>query len=160
MLKDPQTFSTSYLIKQIPTAIVFINKQFKIVHVSDKWVEMFSLDGINVSGSDLFKIYPHLSAKWKSVLRDCFKGKPNPMGLQQSFNEYKKERWHEWSSSPWYDTNENLIGAIIKIEDVTDAIQNQFLVEKKETLLRQQSEISKIGRWEYDMIENTLKWCS
>lgn len=160
MLKDSQTFSTSYLIKQLPTAIVFINKQFKIVHVSDKWTEMFSQEGIAVTDQNLFTVYPQLSNKWKPVLRECFKGKSNPLGLQQSLIDDKKEKWHEWSSSPWYDTNENLIGAIIQINDVTDAVKNQVRVEKTESLLRQQSEISKIGRWEYNIIENTLTWCN
>lgn len=160
MLKDSQTFSTSYLIKQLPTAVVFINKQFKIVHVSDKWTDIFKHEGIDVYGKNLFKICTTLSPKWKPVLQDCFKGKPKPMGLQRSVDSNKNETWHEWSSSPWYDTNENLVGAIIQINDITDAVQNQLRVEKTETLLRQQSEIAKIGRWEYNIMDNSLTWCN
>ena len=160
MLKGSQTFSASYLIKQLPNAIVFIDKQFKVVHVSDKWTAIFKQEGIDFYGKNIFKICPDLSPKWKPVLQGCFQGKSNPMGVQRFVNEHKKEKWHEWFGSPWYDTDENLVGAIIQIDDITDVVKNQLQIEKTETLLRQQSEIAKIGRWEYNILENSLKWCS
>jgi PAS domain S-box-containing protein len=160
MLKDSQTFSTSYLIKQLPTAVVIIDKQFKIVHVSDKWTDIFKKKGIDVYGKNLFKIYSSLSLKWKPVLQECFKGKSQPMGLQRSLDEDNNEKWYEWSGSPWYDISENLIGAIIHINDMTDAVNNELSVDKTETLLRQQSEIAKIGNWEFDILKNSLRWCS
>ena len=160
MLKGSRTFSASYLIKQLPTAIIFIDRQFNIVHVSDKWTAFFKQEGVDVCGENIFKICPDLSPKWKPILQECIQGKPNPMGLQRSLDKYGKAQWHEWSSSPWYDTDENLVGAIIQINDVTDTVKNQLHLEKTETLLRQQSEIAKIGRWELNLVENSLKWCS
>ncbi len=160
MLKGSQTFSASYLIKQLPAAIIFIDRQFNIVHVSDKWTASFEQSGIAIYGENLFEVYPLLSTKWKPVLADCFEGMPKPMGLQRSCIKKKKEKWHEWSCSPWYDTDENIIGAIIQINDVTDSLKIQLEVEKTEKLLRQQSEIAKIGRWELNLSENSLQWCN
>ncbi|MFS4457258.1 PAS domain S-box protein [Maribacter sp. 2304DJ31-5] len=160
MLKDPQIFSTSYLIKQLPTCAIFIDKKFKIIHASDKWINTFSQHKIDVYGKSLFRIFPDLDKKWKVVIEDCFKGQPKPLGLQKALEEHNNERWYEWTGTPWFDTDENVIGSIIQINDVTDQIKTEIKLKKTETLLNHQSEISKIGCWEYDVIHNKLKWCS
>lgn len=160
MLKDPQTSSTSYLIKQLPTATVFINLKFQIIHVSDKWISTFSQNRLSVNGQSLFKIFPQIDVKWKKVLQDCFKGNANPLGMHNTLDENKNEKWYDWESSPWYDTDENIIGAIIQINDITEVLKNELQVEKTETLLSQLSDISKIGRWEYDIVNNNIIWCN
>ena len=73
MLKKTQTFPTSYLIKQLPTATVFIDKKFNIVHASDRWISIFSQHKVNVACQNLFKLFPELIVKWKKVLKKGLK---------------------------------------------------------------------------------------
>ncbi|MFS4469470.1 PAS domain S-box protein [Maribacter sp. 2210JD10-5] len=160
MLKASQTLSTSYLIKQLPTCTLFIDNKFKIVHASNKFISTFNLEGITISDKTLFQLFPKLNRKWKNVLQDTFKGKSNPMGIQKAVDIHKNERWHQWGSVPWYDGDEDIIGAIIQLDDVTEGVKAEIELQKTEVLFSQQSEIAKIGRWEYDKVNNTLKWCS
>lgn len=160
MHKGSQTLSTSYLIKQLPSATVFIDKKFNIVHASDRWVSAFCQDEVDIFGKNLFNLFPELSFKWKKVLENCFKGKSGPMGLEKVMDNDDDEKWYEWSNSSWYDDRENIIGAIIQSNDITENINSELKLDKAESLLRQQSEISKIGSWEYDITENTVTWCA
>lgn len=159
MLIGPHIQSTSYLVKQLPTLTVFIDLEFKIIHASDKWLFTFGENSNSIFGQSLFEVFPNLSKKWKTVLLECFKGKSNPMGVQKYRNLQQIEKWYEWSNTCWYDENENIIGAIIQINDITDAIESEMELEKTKVQLRQQSEISKTGRWEYDILNDEIIWC-
>ncbi len=159
MNRGSKTLSTSYLVKQLPSATVFIDKTFSIVHASDKWIGIFSQNEVDIFGKNLFVVLPELSTKWKKVLENCFDGKSGPMGVEK-VTENGVEKWFEWSTSSWYDDKENIIGAIIQSNDITDTISNELKLDKVESLLKHQSEISQIGSWEYNIIENTVEWCA
>jgi len=160
MLERQHVTSTSFLVKQLPTPTLFIDKEYRIVYASDTLVSIFSKENTNIKGVSLFGVFPKLDQTWKSVLEDCLLGKSNPMGTQTHADENNFERCYEWRNAVWYDTNENIIGAIIEIHDVTAAVHSEISLEKSNILLRQQSEISKIGIWEYNVESNTVTWCA
>mgnify|MGYP003670859296 FL=1 len=160
MLKIPQTSNTSYIISQLPTPTAFIDTDYNILLTSNKWKSIFSTNNQSYTSQSLFKVFPHLSPKWKMVLQNCFEGNPQPMGIHKANNINEEELWFEWSNAPWYDSDENIIGAIIQLNDITDSINNELELRKKDLLLQQQAEITKIGRWEYDLKDNNLTWCT
>jgi PAS domain S-box-containing protein len=159
MIKVPLTLNTSYIINQLPTPTAFIDTDYNIVHTSNKWKSIFSNNSENYKSKSLFKVFPHLSPKWKMVLENCFKGNAQPMGIHKTKNINEEELWFEWSNAPWYDSDENIVGAIIQLYDITDSINNEIELRKKDLQLQQQAEITKIGRWEYDLKDNKLTWC-
>ncbi len=160
MLKNTYHTSTAYLVKQLPVPTLFIDKEFCIVYASDSLVSIFGKECVTISGLPLFSLFPELNIKWKQTLLDCFQGTSYPMGIQTFTDVSGREKHYEWSNASWYDTNENILGAIIQITDVTAEITSELSLEKSKFLIRQQSEISRIGIWEYDVIKNNLKWCN
>ena len=160
MIKVPQTSTTSYLVRQLPTPTAFIDSNFNVVHASNKWMTIFNKNNEHYNSKSLFNIFPDLNPKWKKVLENCFKGNPQPMGIHKTTNIDGDELWFEWSNAPWYDMDENPIGAIIQLNNITDSIHNELELVKKDLFLKQQSEITKIGQWEYDIINNQLTWCN
>ncbi|WP_405395794.1 PAS domain S-box protein [Maribacter sp. Asnod2-G09] len=160
MIKVPQVSNTSYLIRQLPTPTAFVDTNYNIVQTSDKWTSIFNENDECSNSRSLFAVFPNLSEKWKMVLENCFKGDPQPMGIHKTIDTNNNELWFEWINAPWYDTNENIVGAIIQLNNITDAVNNELELNKKDLLLQQQAEITKIGRWEYNMEDNQLFWCS
>ncbi|MGO4920853.1 PAS domain S-box protein [Maribacter spongiicola] len=160
MIKVPQVSNTSYLIRQLPTPTAFVDTNYNIVQTSDKWTSIFNENEECNNSRSLFSVFPNLSEKWKMVLENCFKGNPQPMGIHKTIDTNNNELWFEWINAPWYDTNENIVGAIIQLNNITDAVNNELELNKKDLLLQQQAEITKIGRWEYNMEDNQLFWCS
>lgn len=160
MIKVPQTSNTSFLISQLPTPTAFIDVNYNIVYKSNKWNSIFTNKKLGNSTKNLFTLFPDLSLKWKDVLENCFNGNPQPLGIHQTTDENNNELWYEWTNAPWYNSNEEIIGAIIQVSNITDAINSELELNKKDVLLRQQAEITKIGRWEYDLTSNKLTWCN
>ncbi|MEO9478923.1 MAG: PAS domain S-box protein [Maribacter dokdonensis] len=159
MVKVPLTSNASYLIRQLPAPTAFIDTNFNIVQTSDKWTSLFNKNNECCKSDSLFDVFPDLSHKWKMVIENCFNGNPQPMGIHKATDCNGQELWFEWSNAPWYDVDENIVGAIIQLSNITDAVNNELELNKKELFLQQQAEITKIGRWEYNIAENQLIWC-
>ncbi|MBT8186449.1 MAG: PAS domain S-box protein [Croceitalea sp.] len=156
-MKTTLAISHDYLLKQLPNATALINTKFELIGASDIWFEFFSLNKHEVLGKVLFGLFNDDTKEWKKCLKNCFNGETEK-GLQSYFLPNEGEKWFEWHNVPWYDERENIIGAIIHIQDVTPRVTNELLYEKLEDLLRQQSEISKVGTWELNVVTNELVW--
>ncbi|MFC2148137.1 PAS domain S-box protein [Bacteroidota bacterium] len=160
MLSETQTSSNDYLIKQLPVSTVFVNKKFKIIHTSDKWITYFDFTNRDVIGLSLFELFEDISKSWKKDLNNVIKGKAMLSGVENFYDAQKNEKWFEYVNVPWYDEKENIIGVIIQTKDISDTIFDDIKLEKLEILLRDKSEISKIGSWEYDAVQDKLSWCN
>lgn len=159
MLRETRTPSNDYLIKQLPVSMVFVDKKFKVIHASDKWITDFDFTKRDVLGKSLFELFNDISKSWKKDLSGVLKGKARLSGVENFYDTQKNEKWFEWVNVPWYDEKENIIGVIIQTKDISETIFDDIKLEKLEILLKDKSEISKVGGWEYDAVQDKLSWC-
>ena len=158
VLRETQTNTSDYLIKQLPKATVFIDRDFKIVHASDTWINYFDFDSNQVIGQTIHKLFGKVSPEWQEALQDCLRGKQSAIKIERFFDSENNEKWFEWINIPWYDEKENIIGVILQIDDISKRVKNELEHEKLQILLKEKSEIAKIGSWEYDAVTDTLTW--
>jgi len=159
MLRETRTQSNEYLIKQLPVSTVFVDKKFKIIHASDRWVADFDLTNSNVIGRSLFEVFTEVSKSWKKDLNRVLKGISKLSGIENFHDAQNMEKWFEWINVPWYDEKENIIGVIIQTKDISNTIFDDIKLKKLEILLKDKSEKSKIGSWEYNAVQDKLTWC-
>lgn len=159
MLRTTQISSNNYLIRQLPTATAFINKKFEIVYASDEWIACHETDTSLVFGKRIDTLFTKLSDQQEKLLSDCLKGEAHEAQIDYNVNIASGHKWFEWKCNPWYDEKENIIGLIIQTEDITELKLNEDRLNKTKALLKAISEISKIGNWEYDIINDHLHWC-
>jgi PAS domain S-box-containing protein len=160
VLKGTQKEINNYLIKQLPKAIAFFNTDFELVHVSDHWVADFEFGKRNILGNTIYELFDHVEAELEELLETCLLGKGGSVGTHCFVDGSGRERWFEWTNIPWYDDGENIAGVIIQSEDITQQVRDREKLEKLELLLKEKSEIAKIGSWEYDAINEKLYWCA
>ena len=158
MLRETQTNSSNYLIKQLPKATAFIDKDYRLVHASDSWINYFEFNPNEVIGKTIHKLFGRVSPEWQEALQSCLRGKPSEVEIERYFDSDKNEKWFEWTNTPWYDEEENVIGVILHLEDITKRVQYELEHDKLKMLLKEKSEIAKIGSWEYDAVSDTLTW--
>ena len=66
MLHETQTSSNDYLIKQLPVSTAFVDKKFKIIHASDKWITDFDFSNRDVIGMSLFELFKDIILEKRS----------------------------------------------------------------------------------------------
>ncbi len=157
-MQKNKTHTNSYLIKQLPDAVVFLNRKMEIIYASDKLSTDFELSTSNVIGENFFTTFPYLSTQCQNAIRDSITGKNYKVKKEYYFNNDESYKWVEWSSAPWYDEDENIIGVIVKLENVDDTTNIELELKKTKDLLEETATTGKIGTWEYKIKEDILKW--
>ncbi|SMG36195.1 PAS domain-containing sensor histidine kinase [Arenibacter troitsensis] len=159
MIMNTPIVSNQFLIKQLPKSTAFINKEFKVVLASDKWAEDFGFQGMDYIGKSIYELFGATTKKWSHNLLACFDGKFPEPEIEVYPNNSPKERCFKWTNIPWYDEQENIIGAIVQTEDVTDRVKNELRIEKLEFLQKETGEHGKIGNWEYQKSKDKFTCC-
>ncbi|MGB7394714.1 MAG: PAS domain-containing protein [Pricia sp.] len=159
MLKGSPKTGQNYLIRQLPTATVFLNDKLEVVHASDQWIEKFRLNPKTVFGTSIGDLVSSTSHTWEQLLQNCLSGDNDETKVSLNLDTNTGKTWSEWTCIPWHDQHGRIIGLIIQTEDVT---QRKFLKEQNGILqrhLKATSEIGKIGSWEYCLKQDQLTWC-
>ena len=157
-MKATETYAESYLVRQLPQPTAFLNKAFELVCASNSWFDYFDFSPNLVTGKVIFDLFEQEEHRhWKNCLKNCLKGEKE-FGIQSTVSKLGKEQWFEWTNVPWYDEEENIVGVILCIQDMTKRLEQEMKYEKLENLLNDQSEIAKVGTWEYDITSDTLIW--
>ncbi|RTE52612.1 PAS domain S-box protein [Arenibacter aquaticus] len=159
MIKNTPILSNEFLIKQLPISTVFINRESRVVLASDKWALDFNFQGKDYIGKTIYELFNKTSDKWARILESCFDGKFPEPEIESTTVPNSREKWFEWTSSPWYDEQENIIGAIVQAEDVTDRVLTEIKLEKLQFLQKETTEHGKLGTWEYNKQQDSFS-CS
>ncbi|MBC6999547.1 PAS domain-containing protein [Cytophaga sp. FL35] len=157
MSKGSEIADHKYLIKQLPTATAFVNTDFELVYASDKWLTQHNQSPCDAFGKRIDYLY-HTNNQLVNTLSNCINDK-----VDRTFEECKYDpsgkKWFEWHCNPWLDSKENVIGLIIRTEDVTQLKLSEINLGRLRSKLDIISEIGKIGSWEYDLIADKVIWC-
>ncbi|WP_026811378.1 PAS domain-containing sensor histidine kinase [Arenibacter latericius] len=159
MFSNTPISANHFLIKQLPQATAFIDKNFKVVFVSDKWVEEFNLSTRDIINEHIQDLVGISSKQWENNILRCFKGKRTE-NFQENYTSIDREtRWLKWNILPWYNENESVIGAIVQAEDITAQISKEQKLEQVQFILKETNEIGKIGHWKYNQSQDIFSSC-
>ncbi|MEP3208568.1 MAG: PAS domain S-box protein [Maribacter sp.] len=160
MLKKSQKTNNSYLIKQLPQATVFVDIRKAIVFVSDKWLYDFDFASSAVIGKSIISLFKNSNMEWQNAISECLKELPNLTLTESHIDANGIKKWYELQSTPWYDENENVIGTILQMKDITVRVLAENKLEKLEVIFEDISEIAEIGFWDYNLAEDKMFWDS
>ncbi|SFR31759.1 PAS domain S-box-containing protein [Robiginitalea myxolifaciens] len=158
MLHSAQQDIISYTIRQLPNPTLFLNKNLEVVYASDSLIEAFDLKKRKVVGQSILDLAPNAPKQWLEVLGNCLNGVQGQKGIDRFIGSNREVFWFEYINNPWYDADENIIGILIQVTDITERVNIELEHEKTQLLLKSKSEIARIGSWEYDAINDKLHW--
>lgn len=158
MLKEGQKKINNYLIRQLPQATVFVNKQKTIVYASDRWISDFQLDNSQVIGKNILTLFTNVNTEWQKIISHSLKALPYLTLTESYLDKHKNKKWFQIISAPWHDENENITGTILQAEDVTQRILSETKLEKLEIISEDISDIAEIGFWDYNLADDKMFW--
>jgi len=159
VLQGSQTYINNYLIKQLPKSTVFLDKELNVVYASDSLVTEFDLSNTAVLGTPIGKLFNTSELEWSTAMEACLKGLKQEKLIRKTSDHKNQNIWIEYVMIPWYDQNENVIGIIMELQDMTDNALRELHHDKLKMQLKEKSEMAKIGSWEYNHHEQKLYWC-
>ncbi|SHK80574.1 PAS domain S-box-containing protein [Maribacter aquivivus] len=157
--QNNSSFSLDW-INQIPSSIVIIDTDFKLISASPRWQANFELNLNDIEGKYFLDLFPELSQDLMSRLKYSLEGLRDIKFKYNAKNCKYSSKDSVWHLNPWKDGYGNIIGVIIKVESISKTQELEIELNKTKLILNQKSSVAKIGSWDYDVQNETLNWTS
>ncbi|WP_396637163.1 PAS domain S-box protein [Maribacter sp. R77961] len=155
--KTNLSFSADW-IQQIPTAIALIDNNYNLVSASPNWFKKFDFQENDLTGRHLFDLFPRFSKDWDTKLKYCIDGLKDIKIIDNQSNSKSSENNLVWDLNPWKDGYGNIIGVILKVDNISKSRKLELELKRTKLILNQKGKIAKIGSWEYLINEEQLQW--
>ncbi|QBA65187.1 PAS domain-containing sensor histidine kinase [Muriicola soli] len=143
-----KTISPAETIKNLPFPLAKMDCDFKLIETSEAWDKAEKLEQQKSERNQDFTL-PLRSLK--ELNDDCLKNREQGEKIIPVISEEGLSFWYRWQVNPYFDEDGKVLGTYILREDVTKQV-------KKEQLLIKAQEVTRIGGWEVDLIQNTVYW--
>jgi len=155
--KTNLSFSADW-IQQIPTAIALIDSNYNLVSASPNWLKKFDFPQNDLIGLNLFDLFPRFSKDWDTKLKYCIDGLKDIKIIDDRSNSKRSGNNLVWDLNPWKDGYGNIIGVILKVDNISKSRKLELELKRTKLILDQKGKIAKIGSWEYLINEEQLQW--
>jgi len=154
-LKAVERIAQHYLLKQLPRATAFVGKDGMLVDASDSWLHIFNISPKAFFTTNIFDLFREVVENID--IQDFLKNSEASTIRHHEIGHTNKQ-WYESTFAPWFDEKENLVGTIIQTDDITALVEKELELERVNAILQAQSEVLKVGNWEYDIESEKLFW--
>ena len=135
-----------------------VNEKLEVEQVSDSWIALFGLKTGEIVGHSIVELLDFEDKEWKTFAHRCFSQKTGKKSTSLDLETKWRDSWLRWSSAPWFDERQKVVGLIIQADDITDLKSEKNRNRKLTALLNTTARVAKIGSWEYCFIEKSLTW--
>lgn len=154
-MKAVERIAQHYLLKQLPRATAFVGKDGMLVDASDSWLHIFNISPKAFFTTNIFDLFREVVENID--IQDFLKNSEASTIRHHEIGHTNKQ-WYESTFAPWFDEKENLLGTIIQTDDITMLVEKELELERVNAILQAQSEVLKVGNWEYDIESEKLFW--
>ena len=137
-----------------------MDENYKLTAFNSSFKARLKQDGLGEAerGMDLRKVYDS----------GCFFN-PCAQGCERALNRYattSKHTFedkggtvvHEFSFQPFMNNAGEVVGCCIWQKDVTQEVNNNYRLRESETKYREAQELTSVGHWNWDMVQNEITW--
>ena len=114
-----QSFATD-----VPIPLAMFDKDLNYVAVSSRWREEFNMNDMDLIGHHLFAISPDVPEERKEIYRNALLGKSyNEEDFMLKVEGKEEIQYYDLKVGPWYLTKDEVGGAVISIQNITNAVK-------------------------------------
>lgn len=123
-------------IAQAPMAIALFDRQMRYLAASPRWLKDYHLEGKNLIGCFHPEILPSLSKLWHQGYQSCLTGIDFQSEAERLIHNDGSEDWIRCIFQPWCNSQQEIAGAIVFTEVITEQKFLQAQLKASETKLR------------------------
>ena len=106
-------------IEQTPSAIAMLDDKMNYLAASQKWLEVYEIEDIEIIGKSYYEIFSEISEARKTNIVNCLKGNVVKNYEEKIETKSGKSKWLSWELRPWYSDDIEIGGLIIHVSDIT-----------------------------------------
>ncbi|MEP3372912.1 MAG: PAS domain S-box protein [Maribacter dokdonensis] len=145
-------------IEQTPTAIAMLDTNMVYLAASKQWIRDFKLEKETIIGRSHYDIFPEIGDDWKAKHQKCLQGAIDICDEAPFYRSDGTIQWIYWDVRPWYFADGRIGGLLMHTGDITERKEKELKEKQYNTILRDTSDIARIGTWEIDLIKDKVTW--
>jgi PAS domain S-box-containing protein len=109
-----------------PVSVAMFDKAMRYLALSQRWADDYHLGSIeNVLGKSHYDVFPNIPERWRQIHQRGLAGQSQKCEDDSDELPDGSQQYLRWEVQPWFDSNNNVNGILIFVEDVT----NKKLIE-------------------------------
>ena len=112
-----------------PAAVAVFDMDMRYLAVSDRWIQDYGLQGMEVIGRTHYEVFPNIPERWKDIHQRCLTGEIMSCDAEPFSREEGGIEWVRWNIKPWFD-DKNVMAGIVMFTEVITAIKNLEFMNK------------------------------
>jgi len=148
------------IMENLPTSIVMVDLDMNVIAATNKWLETYSLELIDIIGRNFYEIFPNLPEERREIHQRCLHGaterKENDVLVVDGHNKFNVN----WEIRPWRKTNGTIGGIILFSEIINEGDKKKkmlFRLFRELNLLIEVIDNIITATDEFEMIEHVCK---
>ncbi len=106
-------------IDRAPVALALFDGEMRYLAVSARWIQDYSLDGLEILGRSHYALFPEIPEHWKDVHRRGLAGEVIRAVEDRFERQDGTVQWIRWEVRPWSKGDGSAGGVLIFSEDIT-----------------------------------------
>lgn len=124
------------IFEDLPCALAILDRDFRYLRVSGRWLEEFGLVGRNLNGASHFDFFPQLAAHWRDLLERALNGESRFIEEEIFRRPDGRAQWFEWRIQPWRLAEGEIGGVAIAARNIAKRKSAEIALTESETFLR------------------------
>ncbi|MBN2654349.1 MAG: PAS domain S-box protein [Nitrospirae bacterium] len=149
-----------YIIDHTNSSVAVHDKELKYIYASQRYLNAYKINGINVIGKHHYEIFPDLPQKWRDVHQRALAGEVLKSDRDSYVRDDGSVEWTRWECRPWYEADNSVGGIIVYTEVITDWVLAEEALRKSEKHLTALIAASPLAIISVDLEGNVKSWNS
>ena len=150
----------SQIIEAWTSSIWYLDTEGRVIYLNDAARKVTSLEHEEITGKTVMELIPGEESKLKHFqsLEVMRTGKPILNIIESFIGPDEKTYWVTTDKVPHFDENHKVQGIFIFTTDITPVKEVERKLKESESRLADAQRIAHLGSWEFDVINQEIKW--
>ncbi|WP_224983146.1 sensor histidine kinase [Geomonas agri] len=128
-------------IEHAPAALAMFDRQMRYLHVSQRWLRDYGMEGRDIIGMSHYEIFPEISAEWREFHKRGLAGEVIRSEADRFDRADGSVQWVRWEIRPWRLAGGGIGGIVLFSEDISDLKKAQDEIQSLNTDLERRVEL-------------------
>ncbi len=120
-----------------PVNIAVLDRELRFVATSAQYLQMMGLSGQDLTGQQMYEVFPEIPQHWREMHRACLTGTESSADAERMQLADGSYAYWTWKLAPWFAPDGAISGMILAAHNATAEVAREHEVRRNAMVLEQ-----------------------